>query len=282
MDNPDHRVDTVIFSNEFLSGFRKIISNRLGMRFILIPAGSFYMGSPESEMGREWNEKRHQVVISKSFYIQETEVTQGQFEGLVGFNPSAFSDLGNDYPVDTVSWDDCIEFIRVLNESEGTTKYRLPTEAEWEYACRAGTVTAFAGGPITVNTCNEPEPALFDMGWYCGNSGEIHPAGNFAPRPVKTRKPNAWGLYDMHGNVQEWVQDSCKWRHFWTGRIGVTTDTYTDNIIDPVSRKGDHRIIRGGGWHQTPKYCRSAQRSYYKPQTRRNSLGFRIVIDQVP
>ncbi len=252
-------------------------TNTIGMKFILVKAGTFLMGSPETEMGRQWNETRHRVTISKDFYIQETEVTQGQFKKLVGFNPSAFNELGDDYPVDTLSWNECIEFIRVLNGYEGTGKYRLPTEAEWEYACRAGTATAFAGGPILVDSCNEPEPALFDMAWYCGNSGTIQPAGEFRPHPVKTRRPNAWGLYDMHGNVQEWVQDACKWRDFWRGRIGAKTDTYQDGVIDPLSRTGDHRIIRGGGWYQKPRYLRSAQRSYYKPVTRRNSLGFRLV-----
>lgn len=256
---------------------KNIYTNKLGMRFVLVPKGSFIMGSPETEMGRQWNETQHRVIISRPFYIGETEVTQGQFENLVGVNPSVYKDLGKDYPVDTVSWDTCMEFIQILNQYEGTNKYRLPTEAEWEYACRAGTTTAFAGGPITIHSCNEPEPALFDMGWYCGNSGEIMPAGEFKPRPVKTLKPNAWGIYDMHGNVQEWVLDACKWRDFWRGRIGATTDTYKDNIVDPLSKTGKHRIIRGGGWHQAPKYCRSAQRNYYKPMARRNSLGFRIV-----
>ena len=254
-----------------------VYTNKLGMRFVLIPKGSFLMGSPESEPGRQWNEKRHRVILSKDFYMGETEVTQGQWKNLVGFNPSSFSALGKLFPVDTVSWNECMEFIRVLNEWEGTQKYRLPTEAEWEYACRAGSSEAFAEGPITTVSCNEPEPALVKMAWYCYNSGLTNPPRNFKPSPVKTKAPNRWGLYDMHGNVQEWVLDVCKWRSFWRAKVGVVTTTYTDNIVDPLNKTGEHRIIRGGGWYQTSKYQRCAYRSYYKPGVKRNSLGFRIV-----
>ncbi len=255
-------------------------TNKLRMRFVLIPSGSFLMGSPKSEKDRQWNEKSHKVVISKSFYLGETEVTQGQWGKLVGFNPSSFSKLGKDYPVDTISWDQCMEFIKVLNKWEKTDRYRLPTEAEWEYACRAGSASAFANGPITTNSCNEPEPALIHMAWYCYNSGKTSPARDFKPHPVKTKEPNKWGLYDMHGNVQEWVLDSCRWRNFWRTKVGVLTDTYKDNIIDPVNKTGKHRIIRGGGWYQKSKYQRCAYRSYYKPGAKRNSLGFRIVARQ--
>ncbi len=255
-------------------------TNKLGMKFILIPRGQFVMGSPESETGREWHETPHTVMISKSFYLQETEVTQEQWQALVGFNPSAFPDCGKNCPVDTVSWNQCNEFIQLLNQYEGTKKYRLPTEAEWEYACRAGSRTAFANGPITQVYCKDIDPVLDKIGWYCGNSGYKNPPDGLRPHPVKTKAPNAWGLYDMHGNVQEWCLDSCKWREFFSGRVGVITDTYKDNIIDPLSKKGDHRVFRGGGWHQSARYCRSAYRSYYKPVTKRNSLGFRILREQ--
>ena len=252
-------------------------TNKLGMKFILVKSGSFLMGSPESEKGRNWNEKRHKVIISKNFFIQETEVTQGQWKKLVGFNPSSFKKYGPDYPVDTVSWNQCREFIKVLNKWEGTNKYRLPTEAEWEYACRAGSTTAFADGPITEFSCITPDPALNAIGWYCANSGLKNPPGDFRPHPVKTKKPNAWGIYDMSGNVEEWCLDSCKWRNAWTGKIGVITDTYKNNIIDPLSKTGTRRIIRGGSWNESAKYCRSAYRGYYKPVAKRNSLGFRIL-----
>jgi formylglycine-generating enzyme required for sulfatase activity len=253
-----------------------IFTNKLGMRFVLIKAGSFTMGSPESEEGRQWNENLHKVTISNSFYMGEAEVTQGQWKKLASPNPSSFK-LGNNYPVDSVSWDEAMQFISFLNKSEGTRKYRLPTEAEWEYACRAGSNTAFTRGSVTTFSCNEPEPALVDMAWYCYTSGLQGPARDFKPHPVKTRKANRWGVYDMHGNVQEWVLDSCKWRNIWKARVGVITNTYKDNIVNPLEKKGDHRIIRGGGWYQTGKYQRSAYRSYYKPSATRNSLGFRIV-----
>ncbi|WP_022668334.1 formylglycine-generating enzyme family protein [Desulfospira joergensenii] len=256
-----------------------IITNRLGMRFVRIPAGSFIMGSPTSEPGRNWNEQQHKVTISKSFYMGETEVTQGQWNKLVSPNPSAFK-LGNTYPVDSVTWNEAVQFISFLNQMEGTRKYRLPTEAEWEYACRAGATTAFATGPITNFSCTEPDPALKDTAWYCYNSGLQGPARDFKPHPVKTLKPNRWGLFDMHGNVQEWVQDACKWRDILRARVGVVTDTYKENIVDPLSRTGNHRVIRGGGWYQNGKYQRCAYRSYYKPIAVRNSLGFRIVREQ--
>ncbi|MFN2357495.1 MAG: formylglycine-generating enzyme family protein [Desulfotignum sp.] len=254
----------------------QIHTNQLGMRFVLIPAGRFVMGSPPSEKGRQWNEKQHQVTISKSFYMGETEVTQGQWNRLVSPNPSAFK-LGNQYPMDSVSWHEAMQFVAFLNTLEKTDRYRLPTEAEWEYACRAGTTTAFSSGAITTISCVEPEPALVNTAWYCYNSGLANPPRDFKPHPVKTLKPNAWGLYDMHGNVQEWVLDACKSHSLWRRSIGPVTDTYQDSIVDPLEKKGDHRVVRGGGWFQNGKYQRSAYRSFYKPVAVRNSLGFRVV-----
>lgn len=261
------------------SAMADIFTNKLGMRFVLISKGEFVMGSPKTEPGRQWNEDQHRVIISKDFYMGETEVTQGQWKKLVGFNPSSYPKLGKDFPVDTVSWNECVEFIRVLNQWENTNKYRLPTEAEWEYACRAGSTTAFTTGPITTESfsCNEPEPSLLEIAWYCYNSGLANPSRDFKPHAVKTKLPNAWGLYDMHGNVQEWVLDSCNRRNFWRTKIGVVTETYKDNIVDPLNTSGDHKIIRGGGWYQNNKYQRSAYRSLYKSVVKRNSLGFRIV-----
>lgn len=159
---------------------QEVYTNKLGMRFVRIPAGSFMMGSPESEKGRQWNETRHRVIISKSFYMGETEVTQGQWNRLVSTNPSAFK-LGKNYPVDSVSWEEAQTFIGFLNKWEGTNKYRLPTEAEWEYACRAGSNDAFAHGPITTFSCKKPEPALINTAWYCYNSGSTSPPGTLNP-----------------------------------------------------------------------------------------------------
>jgi len=254
----------------------QVFTNKLGMRFILIPSGSFLMGSPKNEEGRQWNETRHRVTITQSFYMGETEVTQGQWNRLVSPNPSSFK-LGKSYPVDTVSWKDAMAFVNFLNKWEGTNKYRLPTEAEWEYACRAGSTTAFAAGPLTTVSCNAPEPALINTAWYCYNSGLAGPARDFKPHPVKLLKPNAWGLYDMHGNVQEWVQDACEWKSIWKSKVGVITRTYVNNIKNPLETQGDHRVVRGGGWYQNSKYQRAAYRTHYKSIARRNSLGFRVV-----
>lgn len=257
----------------------KTFTNKLGMTFIYIPPGKFVMGSPESEKGRDWNEDLHTVILSKGFYIQETEVTQAQWSALVEGNPSAFKDCGPQCPVDTVSWDECMQFISFLNQYERTNSYRLPTEAEWEYACRAGSRTPFYAGEMTQEGCTPVDPVLDQIAWYCGNSGYKNPPDVLRPHPVKTKRPNAWGLYDMHGNVQEWCLDRCKWRTLWSlkGRTGVVTSTYKNNIVDPLSKEGDRRIFRGGAWHQPPQYLRSAKRGYYKPVAKRNSLGFRIV-----
>ena len=262
---------------ESVCNAKEVLTNSLGMKFVLINSGSFQMGSPEHEEGHKWNEVQHKVTISKAFYILESEVTQGQWGKLVRQNPSAKEYIGKNYPVNNVSWNQCIKFIEFMNTYEKTDKYRLPTEAEWEFACRAGTVTAFSSGPISKNSCSKIDPALNITAWYCANSGVQNPPGDFRPHPVKTKSPNAWGIYDMHGNIQEWVQDSCKWKHWWTGRMGPVTDTYKNNIVDPVSKTGEHKIIRGGGWHLKPTFCRSAQRSYYRPMAKKNSLGFRIV-----
>ena len=137
-------------------------TNKLNMRFISIPPGTFIMGSPLDEIGREHDEVQHSVTISKGFYISDTEVTQAQWNKLMGNNPSGFKHLGTDRPVEQVSWNDCMLFIEKLNSMERTDKYRLPTEAEWEYACRAGSKHAFAGGDITEASCNVI-PALADM-----------------------------------------------------------------------------------------------------------------------
>ncbi len=258
-------------------GFSKrIYTNSLGMRFVHIRAGSFMMGSPKNEKGRNWNENLHKVTFTRGFYMGETEVTQGQWNQLAYPNPSSFT-LGNDYPVDSVSWNQARQFISFLNKREHTKKYRLPTEAEWEYACRAGSRTAFSNGNITTFSCRDPEPSLIQTAWYCHNSGENNIPEGLQPHPVKQLSPNAWGLYDMHGNVQEWVMDACKGRNMLTGRVGVITKTYKKNMVNPLSKIGDNRIIRGGGWFQGPKYQRCAYRGCYKPVTVRNSLGFRIV-----
>lgn len=218
------------------------IANTSGMKFVLIPAGSFMMG--------EGSEK-HQVTISGPFYMQTTEVTQGQWQRVMGNNPSHFKDCGDDCPVEQVSWNDVQEFIRKLNRIEGTDKYRLPTEAQWEYAARSGGKKEEWAG-----TSNES--SLRNYAWYDVNSGgKTH--------PVARKQPNGLGLFDMSGNVWEWVQD-------WYA--GYPSGSVTDPS-GPSSGSG--RVSRGGAWDPDARYCRSALRDVSDPGFRVNSLGFRLL-----
>ncbi|OQY59787.1 MAG: hypothetical protein B6245_04790 [Desulfobacteraceae bacterium 4572_88] len=229
----------------------QIITNTLGMRFVYIPAGTFMMGSPEDEAGRYNNEVLHQVTLTKTFLMQTTPVTQWQWKAVMGKNPSHFKDGGNDCPVENVLWEDAQQFIKKLNEHEGKTLYRLPTEAEWEYACRAGSSTRFCFG--------DDENRLSEYAWYDGNSGgKTHPVGQ--------KKPNAWGLYDMHGNVWEWCQD-------WFG------DYPSGDITDPAGplKPGSARVDRGGGCFFSARICRSACRVRDLPGGRYHFLGFRLL-----
>jgi formylglycine-generating enzyme required for sulfatase activity len=231
---------------------RTFTSPTLGATFALISAGTFMMGSPTDETGRVSDEgPQHRVTISRPFYMQVTETTQGQWQKIMGRNPSNFSNCGDNCPVEAVSWNDVQDFIGRLNRQEGTDRYRLPTEAEWEYAARAGTTTRFYTG--------NGEEDLSRAGWYGDNSGsKTHPVGQ--------KTPNAWGLYDMHGNVSEWVQD-------WKG------DYPAGSVTDPEGpSSGSYRVDRGGSWFYDARYCRSAFRDYRIPDDRGNVLvGFRLI-----
>jgi formylglycine-generating enzyme required for sulfatase activity len=229
----------------------KTYTNAIGMEFNLIDSGFFTMGSSS---GDEDEEPPHEVQISKSFYLQTTQVTQGQWKEVMGDNPSEFNDCGEDCPVEQVSWDDGQEFIQKLNEMEGTDKfrYRLPTEAEWEYACRGGTTTEYS--------CGEDTSKLIEYAWYGDNSEEkIHPVGQ--------KMPNAWGLYDMHGNVWEWMEDD------WHDSYGGALDDGCAWVDDP---RGDVRVMRGGSWGSFARNCRSANRDYGWPDDRYSDVGFRL------
>jgi formylglycine-generating enzyme required for sulfatase activity len=229
-----------------------------GIKFIYISAGTFTMGSSKDESGRYDNETQHQVTLTQGFYMQITEVTQGQWRGLMGNNPSFFNGCGDDCPVEQVSWNDAQQFIWRLNQLEGADKYRLPTEAEWEYACRAGNTSAFASGEITALEC-EDGTGLDEVAWFCGNSAKtIH--------PVAKKKPNAWGLYDMHGNVSELCQD-------WYGEYPP------DRITDPKGpASGIDRTVRGGGWKSQARHCRSACRGAVSSGQKIYDVGFRLVM----
>ena len=270
------------------------------MELALIPAGTFIMGSPATEEGRDDNETQHEVTISKPFYIGIHEVTQAQWKTVLGTDPSEFK--GADRPVEQVSWYDALEFCNSLTELVGKKHpelklkpyytitvhrrdeegqiviaevrehprnrgFRLPTEAQWEYACRAGTTGPIAG-----------TGRLDDMGWYAQNATRRLSAfwaifrldvvlRDDGTRRVGTKWPNAWGLYDMHGNVWEWCSD-------WHGAYPKCS------VTDPTGAPSDtSRVLRGGGWFRSPDDCRSANRLGTEPDDRLNSLGFRVCLD---
>jgi formylglycine-generating enzyme required for sulfatase activity len=221
----------------------KTFTNSIGMEFVLIPAGSFMMGADKNFEDTVDNETpRHRVSISKPFYLGKYEVTQAQWTAVMGNNPSNFKGRRSN-PVEQVSWNDAQAFIKRLNQKEGHNRYRLPTEAEWEYAARAGTTGRYSFG--------DDAGQLGRYAW-CGenyNSGSTHPVGQ--------KKPNAWGLYDMHGNVLEWVQD----------RYG---DYSNSSVTDPTGpSSGSDRVSRGGGWFFNPQGCRTAVRDGVPPDFRR-------------
>ncbi|MDL2286519.1 formylglycine-generating enzyme family protein [Desulfococcaceae bacterium OttesenSCG-928-F15] len=230
--------------------------NSVGIKFVLIPAGSFMMGcKEETELCASNEVPRHKVTISKPFYMGVYQVTQENWEAVMENNPSRHKGAKN--PVDSVSWEDVQDFIRKLNREEETTIYRLPTEAEWEYAARAGSETIYYFGDDAKDL---PEHA-----WY----GDL--PGMTGTLPVGQKKPNAWGLYDIYGNVDEWTED-------WLG------DTYyaeSPEVDPPGASSGVYRVLRGGSWPSTAWFCRSAARNVLKPDLRLHFFGFRLAADAV-
>jgi formylglycine-generating enzyme required for sulfatase activity len=231
------------------------VTNSLGMTFALIPPGEFSMGSPAEEEWHRDDEVLHRVVLTKAFYLGTTEVTQRQWKAVMGTDPSFCT--GDELPVETVTWDQAVEFCGKLSEREGVA-YRLPTEAEWEYACRAGTTTPFHTGETI-----RPDQANYDGNSTYGGG----PKGLFREETTKAGsfKPNAWGLHEMHGNVWEWCAD-------WYAEYpeGDVTDA-----TDPA--KGERRLIRGGCWMNFPAVCRAANRGKVPPVSWNFHLGFRVV-----
>ena len=238
--------------------------------FVLIEPGTFTMGSPTHELGRNSNEVQHEVTLTRPFFLAETEVTQAQWLAVMGTSPSYFAGC-DECPVEQVTWYDAVDYCNALSalesldpayEVNGTNVswdqsangYRLPTESEWEYACRAGSATAFYNGGISETNCNL-DPNLDQIGWYCGNaSSKTHDAGQ--------KLPNAWGLYDMSGNVREWCWD-------WYG-------AYPGPVTDPVGPdSGARRVLRGGSWSSIARGCRSAYRDNFDPDYRYHLLGLR-------
>ena len=231
----------------------KAINNSIGMKLVLIHPGSFTMGSPDDEVGRRLDETLHEVTLSKSYYLGAYEVTQGEYEKVMGSNPSRIKGAKN--PVETVSWDDAVSFCKKLSEmpeeKAAGREYRLPTEAEWEYACRAGSTTSYSFG--------DAASQLDDYAWYGKSGGTTHAVG--------LKKPNALGLYDMHSNVSEWCQD-------WYGNYP------SGALIDPLGHSGGTlRVYRGGCWGDVAVGCRSALRDRDNPSFRFSYYnGFRVAL----
>jgi len=258
----------------------------IAQRMRWIEPGRFVMGSPEAEPGRYSDEgPLHEVTISRGFWLGETPVTQALWHAVTGERPSRFQDP--DRPVEQVSWEDCqARLFAGLNEAfaEDDQRFRLPTEAEWEYACRAGTSSATHAGPIEIRDTRDA-PVLEAIAWYDRNSWVDYDLddgddasswlGRREPTPEGSRKvahkqPNPWGLYDMLGNVYEWCLDAMR--------------TYdAEPRQDPVGSlaEGEYRVIRGGSWHEEARYVRSACRDEDDPGERSSNLGLRLARGRV-
>ncbi len=225
--------------------------------YVRIAPGTFTMGSPSGELGQGLDETIHRVTLTRAFCMKATEVTQGEWQAVMGSNPSEFKSCGTNCPVEQVNWDDALGYANALSRSEGLPEcyarstftgldcrgYRLPTEAEWEYAARAGTTAATYGN-------------LDSVAWYDQNAdGSTH--------PVRQKQPNASGLYDMLGNVNEWTGD-------WVG-------TYPGTVTDPTGpTRGSLRVLRGGSWVYSARFARAAERAYGAPRQRLSFHGFRL------
>jgi formylglycine-generating enzyme required for sulfatase activity len=231
-----------------------------GMRFVRIPAGSFLMGTPPGEPEREAQEGLHPVTLARAFFLGRHEVTQQEWFAVMGTRPSAFADCGGRCPVESVNYSEVQTFLARLRRLSPGRDYRLPSEAEWEYACRAGGATPFATG-ARLSTRDANVDGRFPL------DGDAPEQGRGRPLPVESFRPNAWGLYDMHGNVWEWCAD---WHCPYT--LAPATD--------PEGRcESGLRVIRGGSWAFSPGNARCGLRYTHRPKDRGHSLGFRVAFD---
>ncbi len=228
------------------------------LELVWVEPGSFQMGSPSNESDRDDDETQHRVTLTKGYWMGKYEVTQRQWQQVMGSNPSSFKQSGLDAPVESVSWNDCQSFIKKVNSRTSGDGFRLPTEAEWEYACRAGTTTPFHYGSRL-----DASMANFDGNYPYGGASK----GEYRKKTTKVGsfRPNAFGLYDMHGNVWEWCQD---WKD----------DYPSGSATDPVGfSSGSSRVLRGGSWNDRARFCRSAFRFRSDPSFRYVTVGFRVV-----
>ena len=267
-----------------------------GPSYTLIPAGTYLMGAPPGEQGRDSWETAHPVTLTRAFWIQLTEVTQAQWVARMGGNPSGFVGCGDRCPVDSVSWSAAITYVNALSDAEGLARcyvldtgawaftdldcpgYRLPTEAEWEYAGRAGMRTAFPGGDYSVMGCAAPDPLVDPVAWYCANTATTSPPvcspggaamGCARVRDVATKLPNDWGLYDVQGNLQEWTNDA--WHpDYVTGAPAI-------DPLGPAWTSTVDRMVRGGSWGSTARDCRIGSRVFIPGIWRSGGVGVRPV-----
>jgi formylglycine-generating enzyme required for sulfatase activity len=283
VDGLDGHGEMDVGSDESVDAEMDASSNTPG--FARIPAGTFTMGAPPTEPGIQPYEDQHIVTLTRPFEIMVTEVTQGEFSALMGYNPSRFDSCGVDCPVESTSWYEAAAYANQLSIRMGRPTcfsctgsgmdsicslgteyetpyacpgYRLPTEAEWEWAARAGTTEATYNGTSTLLYCESPNEVIDPIAWYCGHPG-------FTTYEVGLKEPNEWGLYDMLGNVWEWSVD-------WI------TLNYDDVTIDPWGEdSGTTKITRGGAWTSIALEIRAACRAVDYPDTKSYNMGFRLV-----
>ena len=251
------------------AGVPNAFTNSIGMKFVLVGKGSFMMGSPDSDKEASSDEKpQHRVNITKDFYVGQYEVTQGEWEAVMGSNPSHFK--GANRPVESVSWEDAQAFIQKLNEREGTGSYRLLTEAEWEYSARAGSSTKYSFGDDPSQLCQygnvaDEKAKETNSSWTVASCNDGVGAETAA---VGRYRPNAWGLYDMHGNVWEWVQDWYQGDYY--------KNSPSSDPLNLTKNSNTYRVLRGGSWGNAPQNLRAALRSGDDPSLRYNFIGFRL------
>lgn len=237
------------------------LGSDVNMVMVFIPAGEFEMGSPLEELKRDDDEAQHRIKLTKPFYMGKFEVTQMQYRVIMTDNPSKFD--GDNLPVDNVNWYEAARFIKRLNDKTGL-KFRLPSEAEWEYACRAGTTTAFnTGTTIDSDFANYDATAPYADGIIGKELKRTNKVGSYPA--------NAFGLYDMHGNVWEWCSDVYDKNYY---KVTPTFDP-----TGPQEQEGGDRVIRGGAWNEKAHKCRSADRNNRSPKANQPIIGFRVVLD---